>query len=87
MRIELDDKGDILLEPDVLATKLSLKPEALRRRMRLGLVTSLIENGEGEHSGLRRITVRCGARSWQAVVDAGGQVAEEPEQTLPVSDC
>jgi Family of unknown function (DUF6522) len=78
MRIELDDKGDILLEPDVLATKLSLKPEALRRRMRLGLVTSLIENGEGEHAGLRRITVRCGAHSWQAILDTGGHVVDEP---------
>ena len=87
MRIEFNDEGDVLLDPDVLATKLSLKPEALRRRMRLGFVTSLVENGEGEHAGLRRITVRCGARSWQAVVDAGGQVAEEPEQMLPVSDC
>jgi hypothetical protein len=78
MRTQVDDKGDILLDPDVLATKLSLKPEALRRRMRLGLVTSLVENGEGEHAGLRRITVRCGARSWQAILDTGGHVVDEP---------
>jgi hypothetical protein len=79
MHIEFDDKGDFLLDPDVLAAKLALKPEALRRRMGLGLVTSLVENGEGEHAGLRRITVRCGAHSWQAVVDTSGQVVDEPE--------
>ena len=80
MRVERDEKGDFLLDPDVLGTKLSLKPEALRRRMRLGLVTSLVENGEGEHAGLCRITVRCGARSWQAVVNPGGQVVNESEK-------
>ena len=82
MRIELDDEGDVLLEPDVLARKLSLKPEALQRKMRLGLVTSLVENGEGEHAGFRRITVRCGAHSWQAILDTVGQVVDEPGQPL-----
>ena len=45
--------------------------------MRLGLVTSLVEAGEGEHTGLRRLTVRCGAAVWRAVVDADDQIVEE----------
>ena len=47
MRIERDQCGDFVLEPTALAEKLSLPPEDLRRRMRLGLVTSLVEAGRG----------------------------------------
>ena len=77
MRIKRDQRGDFVLEPTALAEKLSISPEDLRRRMKLGLVTSLVEAGEEEHAGLRRLTVRCGAEVWRAVVDADGQIVEE----------
>ena len=77
MRIERDQRGNYVLEPTALAEKLSIPPEDLRRRMRLGLVTSLVEAGEGEHTGLRRLTVRCGAAVWRAVVDANGRIVGE----------
>ena len=77
MRIERDQRGDYVLEPIALAEKLSIPPEELRRCLRLGLVTSLVETGEGEHAGLRRLTVRCGAEVWRAVVDADDQIVEE----------
>ena len=77
MRIERDQRGDYVLEPTALAEKLSIPPEDLRRRMRLGLVTSLVEAGEGEHAGLRRLTVRCGDEVWRAVIDATGRIIEE----------
>ena len=77
MRIERDQRGDYVLEPIALAEKLSIPPEELRRCLRLGLVTSLVETGEGEHAGLRRLTVHCGAEVWRAVVDADDQIIEE----------
>jgi Family of unknown function (DUF6522) len=77
MRIERDQRGDYVLDASALAEMLSIPPEELRRRMRLGLVTSLVEAGEGEHAGLRRLTVRCGAEVWRAVVDADDQIVEE----------
>jgi len=77
MRIERDQRGDYVLEPLALGEKLSIPPEQLRRCLRLGLVTSLVETGEGEHAGLRRLTVRCGAEVWRAVVDADDQIIEE----------
>ena len=77
MRIEQDQRGDFVLELSALAEKLSISPEDLRRRMRLGLVTSLVEAGEGEHAGLRRLTVRCGDEVWRAVIDAAGRIIEE----------
>jgi len=83
MRIERDQRGDYVLEPTALAEKLSIPPEDLRRRMKLGLVTSLVEAGEGEHAGLRRLTVRCGAEVWRAVVDADGKIIEEERRGEP----
>ena len=77
MRIERDQRGDYVLEPTALAERLSIPPEDLRRRMRLGLVMSLVEAGEGEHAGLRRLTVRCGDEVWRAVLDADDQIIEE----------
>jgi len=77
MRIERDERGDYGLDATALAERLSLLPEDLRRRMRLGLVTSLVEAGEGADAGLRRLTVRCGAAVWRAVVDADGRIAGE----------
>ena len=77
MRIEQDPSGDHVLDATALAEKLSIPPEDLRRRMRLGLVTSLVETGEGEHARLRRLTVCCGAAVWRAVIDADGQIVGE----------
>jgi hypothetical protein len=83
MRIERDQRGDYVLDASALAEKLSIPPEALRRRMRLGLVTSLVETGEGEHAGRCRLTVRCGAEVWRAVLDADGQIIEEEQVGEP----
>src|SRR4051812_45836133 len=77
MRIEPDQRGDDVLVAFALAEKLSIPPEDLRRRMRLGLVTSRVEAGEGEHAGLRRLTMRCGATVWRAVVGADDQIVQE----------
>ena len=77
MRVERDQRGDYVLDASALAEKLSIPPEELRRCMRLGLVTSLVEAGEGEHAGLRRLTVRCGDEVWRAVLDADDQIVEE----------
>jgi len=83
MRIEQDPSGDHVLDATALAEKLSIPPEDLRRRMRLGLVTSLVEAGEGEDAGLRRLTVRCGDEVWRAVLDADDQIVEEEQVGEP----
>ena len=70
MRIERDEQGNCVLDPTALGQRFSISPDELRRRMRLGLVTSRVEVGEREHAGLRRLTVWCGAEVWRAVIDA-----------------
>jgi Family of unknown function (DUF6522) len=77
MRIERDSRGDFVLDPDELAAKLGVSATELRRRMKVGLVTSLVETGQGEDAGLCRLTVRCGRAVWRAIVDADGSVIRE----------
>jgi hypothetical protein len=77
MRIERDSRGDFVLDPDELAAKLGVSATELRRRMKVGLVTSLVEAGQGEDAGLCRLTVRCGGAVWRAIVDADGSVIRE----------
>lgn len=77
MMLECDEKGDVFLDPDLVSAKLSLTPHELQRRMKIGLVTSLVEAGIGEDEGLRRITVRCGAVAWRAIVDGQNMIVSE----------
>ena len=46
MCTEQDQCGDYVLDATALAEKWSIPPEYLRRRMRLGLVTSRVEAGD-----------------------------------------
>ncbi len=77
MRIERDSNGDYVLDPDELAPKLSLSAEELRHRLKSGLVTSLVEAGEGEDAGSWRLTLRCGRAVWRAIVGTDGSVVRE----------
>ncbi|MBE0691830.1 MAG: hypothetical protein IH590_01860 [Aquamicrobium sp.] len=77
MKLEQDDKGDVVVAPAMLAQRLSIPEAALRRLMQDGQVTSVVEVGEGEDAGRRRLSVRCGDTVWRAVVDAGLTVLEE----------
>src|SRR3954454_13847696 len=46
MCMEQDHGSDDVLDATALAEKLSISPEYLRRRMRIGLVTSRVETGD-----------------------------------------
>jgi hypothetical protein len=46
MCVEQDQCGDDVLDATALAEKWPIPPEYLRRRMRLGLVTSRVEAGD-----------------------------------------
>lgn len=77
MKLESDEKGDLYVDPVFVADRLCLAPQELQRRMRIGLVTSLVETGVGEDQGLRRITVRSGSIAWRAIVDGGNTIMSE----------
>lgn len=77
LRIEYSESGDIVLNPDELAQEFQLSADTLRRYLRMGLVASTVERGEGNDLGKVRITVRVGNRIWQAVIEHGDLVCQE----------
>jgi hypothetical protein len=77
MKLERDPKGDFFIDPSALADRLAVNADELRRRMRLGLVTSIIETGDGEDLGRQRLTLRSGNKVWRAVVDADQNILSE----------
>ena len=77
MRLESNEKGDLFVDPEFLSKKLCLTSHELQRRMRIGLVTSLVESGADSDRGTRRITVRCGSIAWRAIVDDGNNITSE----------
>ncbi|UWM85215.1 DUF6522 family protein [Rhizobium sp. SRDI969] len=59
------DIGELTIDAAFLARRFAISPDALRRHMKLGLVRSLVERGEGEDAGRTRLTVRIGNRTWR----------------------
>lgn len=83
MKLETDSRGDFFVDPSMLAERLGLGAQELRRRMRLGLVTSTVEQGSQQDEGRRRLTVRNGNTVWRAIVDSDRTVLSEEAFTLP----
>lgn len=77
MKLESDEKGDFVLDPAMLGDRLSISETELRGRMRRGEITSVVEAGEGEDAGYRRLSVRCDDIVWRAVVDEDRNVLSE----------
>ncbi len=70
--------GHLSVDPDYLAPRLGLAPEALRKGLQTGEVVGVIETGEGEDAGKTRIVLRSATRAWAAELDASGAAREIP---------
>jgi Fe-S cluster biogenesis protein NfuA len=79
--IEWED-GQIIVDPDYLAPKLGITPEALRAGLQRGDVVGVTETGEGKDSGKTRIVLRTTTRAWAAEIDASGAAREIPPPRL-----
>ncbi|MCG5479395.1 MAG: hypothetical protein KK478_10045 [Ensifer alkalisoli] len=69
----------------MLAERFGWPTRTLHDYMRRGLVASRVERGEGEDAGRWRLSVRCGNRRWQAIVEADGTVGTQRVEVLPTS--
>jgi hypothetical protein len=78
-----DETGEFLLPADMLAARFGWPAQTLRDFMRRGLVASRVERGEGEDAGRWRLSVRCGNRRWQAIVEADGTVGTQRIEVIP----
>ncbi|TDL81699.1 DUF6522 family protein [Meridianimarinicoccus aquatilis] len=72
------EDGQIIVDPDYLAPKLGITPEALRAGLQRGDVVGVTETGEGKDSGKTRIVLRTTTRAWAAEIDASGAAREIP---------
>lgn len=72
------EDGRITVDPDYLAPRLGLTPEAMRAAMKSGEVVGVTEVGEGEDAGKRRVIVRSPTRSWAAEILPDGSAREVP---------
>lgn len=72
------DNGEILVDPEYLAPRLGLTPQALREGMQIGDVIGVTETGEGEDAGKTRIILRSATRAWAAEVFTDGTAREIP---------
>ncbi len=79
-----DENGEFLLPAALLAERFGWPIRTLQDYMRRGLVTSRVERGEGEDDGRWRLSVRCGNRRWQAVVEADGRVSGQKIEIVPL---
>lgn len=70
--------GNITIDADALAPKLSLTVDALKEKMAKGLVTSIAETGVDEDAGRTRLTFRYRGRVWRIVVEPDGTLVEDP---------
>ncbi|MGO4624423.1 DUF6522 family protein [Ensifer sp. 2YAB10] len=80
-----DAAGEFLLPAEMLAARFGWPTQTLRDYMRRGLVASRVERGVGEDDGRWRLSVRCGNRRWQAIVEADGSVRTQRLEVLPTS--
>ncbi|KQQ13785.1 hypothetical protein ASF59_20065 [Methylobacterium sp. Leaf121] len=77
MHFERDTSGDWVIDPEQLASKLGINAAHLRHEMRLGLVTSRIEAGQGTDEGYWRVTIRTRKAAWQGIIDDAGCLVSE----------
>lgn len=80
-----DEAGEFLFPAEMLAALFGWPTQTLRDYMRRGLVASCVERGEGEDAGRWRLSVRCGNRRWQAVVEADGTVGTQQIEVIPLA--
>lgn len=80
--VKLDQAGEFVLPADLLAERFGWPSNVLRDYMRRGLIVSRIERGQGEDLGRWRLSVRCGNRRWQAIIDGDGKISAERFETL-----
>jgi hypothetical protein len=69
---------EIVVDPEFLAPRLGLTPDALRQAMRSGDVVGVTETGQGADAGKTRIVLRSTTRAWAAEVFTDGTAREIP---------
>ena len=67
---------DILVDADMLASRLGLSVATLRECMRAGRISTLVERGEGDDEGRLRLTFRFGDQQSSIMREPDGELHE-----------
>jgi len=78
VRLDLGHKGDWIVDPRALASRLGVSMAALKRQERLGQVEARIKAGSGTDADQTCVTVRLHGKGWRGTFDGSGAlIAEE----------
>jgi Family of unknown function (DUF6522) len=72
MRLTFGHQGDWVVDPRELAARLDVRVRDLKRLTRQGQVDAKLATGDGDDTGLSRVTVRLPDRGWSGIFDQGG---------------
>ena len=81
-RINIGSDGTFTLDAKLVASSFGWQEKEFQNFMRRGLVKSVVERGEGDDYGKWRLSISCGNRRWQAIVDADGRLTEQSVKTI-----
>lgn len=77
MKLMLGHQGDWVVDPRELASRLDVRVADLKRMKRRGQVDAKLATGDGQDTGLSRVTVRLPDRGWSGTFDQGGALISE----------
>jgi hypothetical protein len=77
MRLTFGHQGDWVVDPRELAARLDVRVRDLKRLTRQGQVDAKLATGDGDDTGLSRVTVRLPDRGWSGIFDQGGALISE----------
>ena len=77
MRLDFGLKGDWMVDPRDLASRLGVNTTDLKRLNRRGQINARLASGTGEDTGLSRVTVRLSDRGWSGIFDETGALVSE----------
>ncbi|SFM16660.1 DUF6522 family protein [Methylobacterium pseudosasicola] len=75
MRLDLGHKGDWIVDPRELASRLGVSMTVLKRQERLGQVDARIKPGSGTDQTC--VTVRLQGKGWRGTFDGSGALISE----------
>ena len=77
MRLDLDEQGGWLIQPDELARRLRIEEPVLRSEAADGRVDSRLDRGYGRDEGRSRVMITVGRHCWQGTFGADGRLIAE----------
>lgn len=77
IRLDWNASGAFVAPAGLIAVHFGWSETKLKEKMQRGLVVSIVKQGQDKDEGYWRLSVRCGNRRWQAIIDDQGEIARQ----------